>query len=118
MKINLHKQAVDQAEKLIHAGQVANFDANWENEKPTADEVENYIETHYMTEYGKWFLGIDASAPKEFKEHFVYPYGDLKVVQRAALVDSIKKAEKAGHAEIAKEAKRLLELFDKKNPKK
>lgn len=118
MKINVHKQAIEQAEKLINAGQVANFDANWENEKPTADETENYIETHYMTEYGKWFLGIDTTAPKDFKEHYVYPYGDLKVVQRCALVDSHKKAEKAGHQDIAREAKRLLELFDKKNPKK
>lgn len=117
MKVNLHKQAVDQAEKLINAGQVSGHDANWENEKPTVDETEHYIETHYITEYGKWFLGIDTTAPKEFKEHFVYPYGDLKVVQRCALVDSHRKAEKAGHSEIAKEAKRLLELFDKKNKK-
>lgn len=117
MKINLQKQAVDQAEKLINAGQVSGHDANWENEMPTIDETEYYIETHYMTEYGKWFLGVDTTAPKEFKEHYVYPYGDLKVVQRSALVDSHKKAEKAGHSEIAKEAKRLLELFDKKNKK-
>lgn len=117
MKINLHKQAIEQAETLINAGQVSDHDANWENEKPTKDETEYYIETHYMTEYGKWFLGIDTTAPKEFKEHYVYPYGDLKVVQRCALVDTIKKAEKLDHLEIAKEAKRLLELFDKKNKK-
>ncbi len=117
MKINLHKQALDQAEKLINAGQVSGHGTNWDTEKPTVDETQHYIETHYITEYGKWFLGIDTTAPKNLKEHYVYPYGDLKVVQRCALVDSHKKAEKAGHTEIAQHAKRLLELFDKKNKK-
>ncbi len=118
MSVQLHKTAVAQAEKLINAGQVANFDPSWENEKPTNDETLYYIETHFMEEYGKWFLGLDTKAPKNLKEHYAYPYGDLKVVQRCALTDTIKNAEKAGHAEIVKEAKRLLEMFDKKNPKK
>lgn len=113
--VNLHKKAVEKAERLIKAGEIENFDTNWEAEKPTSDEVNHYIDTHYMEEYGLWFLGIDTSKPKDSKEHYVYPYGDLKTVQRCALVDTIKRAEKAGHQEIVQVAKRLLEMLDKRS---
>ena len=114
MSVSLHKVAIAHAEKTINAGEIAAFDTNWEAEKPTPDEVNHFIDTHYLSEYGLWFLGVDSKFAKDVKEHYVYPYGDLKVVQRSALVDTIKRAEKSGHAEIVKEAKRLLEIVDKK----
>jgi len=114
MSIGLHKVALEQAERLIKAGEVATFDTNWEAEKPTKDEVLHFIDNHYMNEYGLWFLGADTNVPKDLKEHYVYPYGDLKVVQRCALVEAIKRAEKSGHADILAAAKRLLEMIDKR----
>lgn len=114
MSKKLHLQAVEQAERLIKANEVATFDKDWKEEQPTPDEINHYIDSHFMTEYGKWFLGIDAKFPKEVKEHYDYPYGDLKVVQRSALVDTIKRAEKNGDSDIVHAAKRLLELVDKK----
>lgn len=112
--VQLHKKAVEKAEKLIHAGEIETFDSNWEAEKPTPDEVNHFINTHFLEEYGLFFLGIDTSKPKNVKEHYVYPHGDLKEVQRSALVDTIKKAEKAGHKEIVDVAKRLLDMVDKR----
>lgn len=114
MSIKLHKLAVEQAERLIQANEVATFDKDWKEEQPTPDEINHYINTHFMTEYGKWYLGINAKFPKETKEHYDYPYGDLKVVQRSALVDTIKRAEKNEDIEIVIAAKRLLQLVDKK----
>ena len=111
--IQLNRKAIEQAERLIKAGQVEAFDTNWEAEMPTVDEVLNYLNAHSMEEYGQWYLGINPSMPKHVKEHYDYPYGDLKTVQRSALVDTIKRAEKGGHAEIAQAAKKLLEMFDK-----
>lgn len=115
--IHLNKKAVEQAERLIKAGEIEGFDANWEAEKPTSDEVNYYLNTHTVEEYGMWYLGINPAHPKEIKEHYEYPYGDLKTVQRSALVDTIKRAEKSGHAEIVQMAKRLLDLFDKQSKK-
>ncbi len=112
--VHLHKRAVEQAERLIKAGEIEGFDSNWEAEKPTPDEVNHYLNTHSMEEYGAWFLGINPSAPKNIKEHYDYPHGDLKTVQRSALVDTVKRAEKAGHHEIVQAAKRLLEMFDQR----
>ena len=113
-KIHLNKKALEQAERLIKAGEIESFDSNWESQKPTADEINNYLDSHYTDEYGMWFLGTDQDMPKDIKEHYVYPYGDLKTVQRAALEDTIKKAQKAGHADIAQVAKRFLELVDQR----
>ena len=110
--IHLNKKALEQAERLIKAGEIETFDSNWEAEKPTADEVNHYLDSHYMDEYGMWFLGINPEMPKDVKEYYDYPYGDLKTVQRAALIDTIKRAEKAGHKDVAQVAKRLLAMID------
>ncbi len=110
--IHLNKKALEQAERLIKAGEIETFDDNWEAEKPDVNEINAYLDSHYMDEYGMWFLGINPAIAKEVKEHYEYPYGDLKTVQRSALVDSIKRSEKAGHKEIAQVAKRLLEMVD------
>jgi len=64
-----------------------------------------------MDEYGRWFLGTDGKYPVDAKEHYVYPYGDLKTVQQCGLVDSIKRAKKNGDFEIAKAAEKLLEML-------
>ncbi len=113
MAIHLNKKALEQAERLIKAGEIESFDTNWEAEKPTSDEVNYYLNTHDMSEYGSWFLGINTEMKDNVKEHYVYPYGDLKTVQRAALEDTINKAQKANHKDIVQVAKRLLELVDK-----
>ena len=57
---------------------------------------------------------MNVDMPKDVKEHYDYPYGDLKTVQRSALVDTIARADKAGHKDIAQVAKRLLEMVDKR----
>jgi hypothetical protein len=117
MAINLNKAGLEQAERLIKAGEIEDFDTNWEAEKPTTDEVNHYLNAHYVKEYGMWFLGINTDFSKDVKEHYEYPYGDLKTVQRCALADTIARAEKAGHKEIVQVAKKLLELVDSKSKK-
>jgi|ERR1700733_1195144 len=115
--IHINKAGLEQAERLIKAGEIEDFDTNWEAEKPTVDEVNHYLNSHYVNEYGMWFLGINPGFSKDVKEHYEYPYGDLKTVQRSALVDTIARAEKAAHKEIVQVAKKLLELVDSKSKK-
>ena len=114
MAIKFHKAGFDNAVRLIQAKQATSFDANWEEEKPTKDEIVHFINAHYMSEYGLWFLGTDSNFPEDAREHYVYPYGDLKLVQRCALVDTLKKSEQNKDSEITNAAKRLLEMLDKK----
>lgn len=114
MAIKFHKVGYENAVRLIKAGEVETFDADWSEEQPTTSEVVNFINTHYMKEYGLWFLGTNDAFPPDAKEHYVYPYGDLKTVQRAALSDTIKKAQQKKDNEIAQMAQQLLDMFYKK----
>jgi len=115
--IVLNKKAVEQAERLIQAEEIETFDSNWQAEKPTVDEVNHFLNAHTNEEYGTWYLGINTEVPKNLKEYYDYPYGDLKTVQRSALVDTIRRAEQKGHKEIVNAAKRLLEMVDQKMKK-
>lgn len=114
MSIKLNHAAMEHAKYLIQAGEVESFDSNWNEEKPTPTETDLFIDTHTMEEYGAWFLGKNDEYDKETQEHYEYPYGDLKEVQRSALVYSLAQAEKNSHSEIAQAARELLELVDDK----
>ncbi len=114
MAITLNQAALDRAKYLIEAGEVTSFDADWNEEKPTPSEVDKYIDTHDMKEYGEWFLGKNDKFDREVQEHYEYPYGDLREVQRCAVVHSLAQAERKGDKEVAKAAKELLALIDEK----
>jgi len=114
MPIKLNQAAVEHAKYLIKAGEVESFDTDWNEEKPTPTEVDHFMNTHYIKEYGNWFLGKNDQVDDKLKEHYEYPYGDLKEVQHCALVYSLGQAEKRGDKEIAQAAKELLDLIIKK----
>ncbi len=110
MAITLNKAAIEHAKKLIKAGEVERM-ANFAGAKPTEDEVDKYINTHYIEEYGLWFLGTDTAKPKS-KQGYIYPTGDLKMIFKSALEESKKKAAAAGHKEIEAAATELIRLID------
>lgn len=114
MAITLNQNALQRAKELILAGEFESLDADWNEEKPTPTEVDEFIDTHYMKEYGNWFLGKNSKFDSEVKEHYEYPHGDLKEVQRCALVHSVELAEKQGDKEIAQAARELIKLIDQK----
>lgn len=111
MSIKLNQAAYNHAENCIRASEFETFETDWKEAAPTPDEVDYFINTHYMKEYGLWFLGKDESKPESAKEHYLYPHGDLKVVQKVTLEHTVQEAEKRGHAEIAQAAKKLLALL-------
>ena len=118
MKVSLNQNSIKEAQMLINHHEVDLDASDWDECAPTPDEVDHFIDTHDMSEYGLWFLGLNHDAAPEVKEHYVYPIGDLKLVHRSALVMSRDKAAKANHKEIEQAAKQLLDLIDKKMPKK
>lgn len=115
MAIILNRSGFEHAERLIKEGEFETFDADWHEERPTPDEVGNFINTHYIQEYGLWFLAINDQYPDTTTEYYEYPHGDLKEVQRCALVHSMIHAEKNGHKEIAHAAKKLIDMIDALN---
>ncbi len=112
MPVKLINVAYEHAVKLIKAGEVESFDADWSEVAPTPDEVLHFLNSHSMHEYGLWFLGRNSQFPDSAKEHYIYPHGDLKEVQTCALEETLNKAETNGDAEIAQAAKQLLAMID------
>ena len=86
MGIKLNKAGFEHARKLIENGLEVECDPdNWEEVKPTVDDTARYLNSHSLEEYGLWFLGINDAAPANDKSKYVFPHGDLNVVQESAL---------------------------------
>lgn len=115
MAITLNQAAVERAQYLINSGEFTSFDSDWNEEKPTRDEVIEYIDNHDMKEYGLWFLGKNDAYDRDVKEHYEYPCGDLREVQRCALVHTIELAEERGDLAIVSAAEELIRLIDEKS---
>ena len=107
MAIQLNRAAIEQAKKLIKAGEVERM-ASFAGAKPTEDEIDKYINTHYIEEYGLWFLGMDTDKPKS-KQGYDYPTGDLKMIFKTALLTAKRKLPKRV---IKKSKLPLVSLYD------
>lgn len=115
MAVKLHRAGVQYAQERIKSSEYDSFDTDWSEVKPTTDEVLHFIDAHDMQEYGQWFLAINDNFSPEVKEHYVYPHGDLKLVQKCALEVAAHEAGKKGFQEIVDAANRLLTLIDKQD---
>lgn len=111
MAILLNRRGLAYAEYLITFDEIETTPGNWNDHKPTVDEVDKFLNTHYTSEYGQWFLGINTDYPRDTKEHYLYPHGDLKIVHRSAIEQVEKEAQTN---EIKEAARKLLQLVDKK----
>lgn len=112
MAVRLNQAAYDYAVSLIKNGlEIENDTNNWDEVKPTRDEMVVYLDNHDLDEYGLWFLGIDADADETDPARYVYPYGDLKVIHQSALMVAEQKAGKSGDHEIRKAAQDLLRMI-------
>ncbi len=118
MAILLNSRGYLHAQKLIKEGKSVEHGKqwNWNEHRATLDEQDKFIETHYVQEYGQWFLGIDTNQEPESMRYYVFPYGDLKIVHRNALVSIEKEAGAQGHNDIADAARKLREMVDSEKP--
>ncbi len=114
MAIKLHKAGYEHAKELIEGGlEVDHESGNWQGHKPTDDEIDKFIENHYLPEYGLWFLGIDTDYIKNDKNKYMYPHGNLGIVHISALKLAASEAARKGHKDIEKAALELIELISK-----
>lgn len=113
MAIKLNIEGLKNAQKLIQEGEVEHM-GTWQEYQATQDEINHFLNTHTTQEYGLWFLGIDTNVENNDRHHYVFPYGDLKLVQKSGLEASIKEAKAQGHNEIVDAAKKLLDTIGKK----
>jgi hypothetical protein len=108
MSIKLNSEAITYAKKLIHAGEIDHNAHDWQEVKPTHDEVSKFLNTHSLEEYGVWFLGINTGAPASDKSHYCFPIGDFKLISKAALKSVAHDAAAQGLTDIAAQAQELI----------
>ena len=110
----LNKKAVAHARKLIEArGYV--LDSDWGEQQPSADDENQFLESHSWDDYGEWFLGLTDDATDETKGRHAFVYGDFKRIHRTGLIACVYRASEWRHKEIELAAHDLLQLLDKKS---
>lgn len=113
MAIKLHKAGYEHALKLIAGGLEIEPDmGNWDDVRPTRDEIMHYLNTHSLNEYGLWFLGIDTDKAEHDSSRYLFPYGDLKVVHQSALLDAEEESIAKGFDDIEGAVNTLLDMIE------
>lgn len=113
MTVKLNRAAVSHARELIEAGKVVHDERDgWSEAAPSAADENAFLEKHGYGEYAKWFLGVDSEKSEETKGRYSFPYGDFTKVRRGGVIALESRAAEYDHDDIAKAAKRLLDLID------
>ena len=113
MTIHLNKKALEHARKLVEQGKVVHDERDdWSEHAPSADDENRFIEKNGWGDYALWHLGEDPDKSEETKGRLSFPYGDFTKVHRCAVISLESRAAQNDHDDIAREAKRLLELID------
>jgi hypothetical protein len=113
MTVKLNRAAVAHANELIESGQVVRDERDdWSEAAPTAEAENAFIEKRGYGEYAKWFLGVDSEKAEETKGRYTFPYGDFTKVRRGGVISAESRAAQNDHDDIAKSAKKLLNLID------
>ncbi len=113
MTVTLNDDAFAHAKHLVRQGAVVRDERDdWSEHAPSADDENRFIERNDYGAYAEWHLGVDRDEPPDTKKRYSFPYGDLKNVHRCAVISLESRAAQYDHEDIAKAAKRLLELID------
>ena len=113
MAVILNTQAFEHAKKLIEQGQYV-FDEKdmWSEHKPSTQEENEYLRKHGLSEYGKWFLGINTEKGENSKERYEFPYSDFARVHRCGVLAAENRAGQYKHYDIERAAHQLHEMID------
>ncbi|KAA9339763.1 hypothetical protein F0P96_03870 [Hymenobacter busanensis] len=113
MAVKLNPEAVSYAQQLIRAGKVLHDEGHWGEHNPDTKKENAYLEKHEYAEYGKWHLGVDASAGEDTKDRYKFPVGDFQKLHRDGLIAAKERAAQQGYRDIETAADELLQLVDK-----
>lgn len=112
--VQLNRGGVENAERLVKAGQFVRDEMDaWSEHQPSAQDENHFIQGHGYAAYGRWHLGIDASAGEETKERYKFPFGDFKQVHRCGVLAAEVRAGQRKYADIEAAAARLHGMIDR-----
>ena len=113
MTVKLNNRAYDYAKGLIQEGKFV-FDErdSWSEHRPSAQKENEFIQQHGMTEYGRWYLGINDERSEDTKGHYEFPYGDFENVHRCGVITAESRAGQYKHYDIENAAAHLHGMID------
>ncbi|MCL4361620.1 hypothetical protein M1446_04685 [Candidatus Dependentiae bacterium] len=111
MALKLNPKAVEHAKMLIAKDEVDHMHKNWQEEQPTKDEVDRYLNTHSLEELGLWYLAIDTDEDPKSMQKYRLPIGDFSLIYKSGIEAAQKSAK---NTEIENAAKQLLGIIEKK----
>jgi hypothetical protein len=113
MAVILNRRAFDHAKALINEGQFV-FDERdaWSEDRPSAEEENEFLRRRGFAEYGKWYLGINDERPEDTKGHYEFPYGDFEKVHRCGVLTAESRAGQYKHFDIENAAAHLHGMIE------
>lgn len=113
MSVKLNKSGYEHAQDLIKAGHAVRDErGDWSEHQPSAEQENRFIAEHGYGEFGRWHLGVDDDKPEDTKGRYEFPYGDLKDVDRSAVVAAESRAAQYGHEDIKMAAAHLHGMLE------
>lgn len=110
-RYEVNPDAVTRARELIDARQYV-LRSTWNVVQPSADDENEFLESHSWDEYAIWHLGLTVGATPETKARHAFVYGDLRRLHRMGLIACHYRAAEWGHKEIELAAHDLLQYLD------
>jgi len=107
----VNEPAVSRARRLIDARQYV-LDSRWGDVQPSADDENEFLDTHPWDEYAEWHLGLTVGASDDTKARYAFVYGDFRRVHRMGLIACQYRAAEWRHKEIELVAHDLLQHLD------
>jgi hypothetical protein len=108
---SVNEHAVAHARGLIDAHRYV-LESVWGDVQPSAEDENDYLESHGWDGYGEWFLGLTEGASDDTKARYGFVYGDFRRVHRSGLIACEYRAAEWRHKEVELAAHDLLQHLD------
>jgi hypothetical protein len=113
MAVIVNRRAYEHGRQLIEDGRfVLDERDDWSEHRPSTRQENEFLETHGIDQYARWFLGVEDTEPKDRKARYKFPYGDFERVHRCGVLSAEVRAGQYKHYHIETAAAHLHGLLD------
>jgi hypothetical protein len=114
MTVKLNGPGFEHANGLIEEGKFFDDEREaWSDHHPSTQTEKDFIQKHGVSEYGKWFLGVNDEYGEESRRHYEFPYGDFENVHRCGILAAQNRAGQDKYFDVENAAADLLAVLEK-----
>jgi hypothetical protein len=114
MTVKLNDRAYEHAKRLIEKGKFIDDERDaWSDHHPSTQTENEFIQKNELSEYKKWFLGVNDEYEECSKRYYELPYGDFENVHCCAILAAESRAFDDEYLDILNATADLLSAIDK-----